>query len=96
MPFDLCYVIALPSRMRVIRCCFNPGITVLARFLLHHTLATAPTVYHTEDRHLHAQTVPLDHYKATNSPHKGHEPTYGGDRARHVHSITHGPVWNST
>ena len=92
MPFDLCYVIALSSKMPVIHCCVYPGITVLACFLSHHTSATSVTIYHTEDRHVHANTVPLDHYRSTAGTYKGHKPTYGGGCARHVHCIAYGPV----
>ena len=96
MPIDLCYVIALSSRMRVIHYCLSPEFTLLSCFLLHHTSANAGSMYHTGDRGVHAHTVPLDYYRATDDPHKGQEQTYGDDHARHVHSITYGPVWTST
>ena len=91
MPIDMCYVITLLSRMCVIPCCFWSGIIVLTCFLLHHTLTTSGTVYHTEHRHAHVHMVPLDHYRAIDCCHRGLEPTYGGDHARLMHSITYGP-----
>ena len=80
--------IALSSRMRSIHCCLWPGLTVLRCFLLHHTSVTSGTMYHTEDRCVHVHTVLLDCYRSTDGLHKGHEPTYGGDHARHVDSFT--------
>ena len=47
---------------------------------------------HSEDRHVHTYTVPLDPYGTINGPHKGLGSTYGGDHDRPVHFITYGPV----
>ena len=81
MPFDLCYVIALPSRMRVIPLLFLPWNYCFGRFSLHHTLATSGTVGHAEDCHVHVHMVPLNHYRTTDGPHKELKLTYGGPRS---------------
>ena len=60
MPFDLSYVGALPTRMRVIPCylCFQSLFWPV--FPVHHALTIPEVVHHCEDRHVHAYTVPLD------------------------------------
>ena len=92
MCLDLCYVITLPSRMCVLPCYFCSATPILTCFPIHHTSATRDAVKHYEDRRVHAHTLPLDHYGATDVSHKGVEWTYGGDLNRRVHSITYGPL----
>ena len=66
-----------PAECAASSCCFYFGFTALARFPLHHTLATSGTVYHTEDCHVQVHMVPLKHYIATYGPHKRLERTSG-------------------